>query len=113
MSVEATVEQFGLQALDDIKAALAEKWDLLTPEQKASAARAAKRVIELEIKKKTGEDVTDDLEFVKTTIGEFKVAGEIAATSAFQNAFWTGVNKALEALGSFLAGAGKGLIPGL
>ena len=113
MSIEATVEQNGLQALPNIKESLAEKWDLLTDEQKASATRAAKRVVELEIKKKIGEDVDDDLAFVKATVGEFQVAGEIAATSAFQEAFWNGVNKALEALGSFLAGAGKGLIPGL
>jgi hypothetical protein len=120
MSVEATVEQFGLQALDNIKTKLADKWDALTPEQKQSAARAAKRVVKLDLQRRTliasGGDLTqntEDLEFVKVTISEFEIAGEIALTSAFQEAFWEGVNKALEALGSFLVGAGKGIIPGL
>ena len=120
MSLDATVEQFGLQALDNIKTKLADRWDALTNEQKQAAARSAKRVVQLELRlktlKATGGDPTEtlsDLEFVKVTVSEFVVAGEVALTSAFQEAFWEGVNKALEALGSFLAGAGKGIIPGL
>lgn len=120
MSLEATVEQFGLQALDNIKTKMADRWDALTVEQKKSAARSAKRVVEINLQLKTTKasggdtkELEEDLEFVKVTISEFTVAGEIALTSAFQEAFWEGVNKALEALGSFLAGAGKGIIPGL
>lgn len=120
MSIEATTEQFGLQALDNIKAKLGDKWDILTVEQKKAATRAAKRVVELDLQLRTleasGGDKTEtieDLEFVKVTISEFHVAGEIALTSAFQEAFWEGTNKALEALGTFLVGAGKGIIPGL
>jgi len=120
---EETIVKYAVEAITDIQADLGDKWDLFTDDQKTSAGNAARRVIELEIKKKqlqaTGASaadisaVNDDLDFVKVTVGEFKVAGEIGLASAFEAAFWKGVNKAVEALGSFLAGAGKGLIPGL
>lgn len=118
-----TIERFALEAMASLQESLADKWDLVTDDQKKAAARAARRVIELEFEKKqlqvSGASAAeiaannDDLEFVKVTVSEFTVAAEVATASAFQEAFWTGVNKALEALGSFLAGAGKGLIPGL
>jgi len=97
-------------AIDEIKDTLKDKWDDLAEDKQDSLKRAAKRLVELEFKKRVkGENVDADIAFVKTTIDGFKLAGEIAA----YDAFWKGVNKALEALGSFLAGAGKNLIPGL
>ena len=122
MSVEL-VEEYALAAVGDIKETLKDKWDLYTREQKAAAQRAASRVIDLDLRRRLLEAqgasaadlnaVKEDLEFVKTTVSEFKVAGQIGLAAVFEAAFWKGVNKALEALGSFLAGAGKGLIPGL
>ncbi len=110
MSVEETIETHAVMAVDEIKEQLGDKWNLLTDAQRASATRSAKRVVQLEWKKRVeGKDVTEDLAFVVATVGEFKMAGEIALHSAF----WSGVNKALEALGSFLVGAGASLIPGL
>lgn len=110
MSAEETIASHAMLALDDMKKTLGDKWVLLTDAQQASAARAAKRVVELEWEKRVnGVDIAEDLAFVVATVGEFKMAGEIALYSAF----WSGVNKALEALGSFLVGAGKSLIPGL
>lgn len=117
------IKPFALEAVADIQTELGDKWALFSPFQKASAQRAATRVLELRVKKKqlqaSGASamdiaaVTEDLEFVKVTVSEFKVAGQIGLASAFEEAFWKGVNKAVEALGSFLVGAGKGIIPGL
>jgi hypothetical protein len=114
------ITAFVLDAITDIEATLGEKWALLTLEQRTAAHRAVKRVLELEIRLKqlqaSGADVTevnDDLDFVKVTVSEFTVAGQIGFADAFEKAFWKGVDKALAALGSFLVGAGKGLIPGL
>jgi len=110
MSVEGAIATHSKIALDEIKDVLGDKWDGLSEEQKTAATRAATRIVELEWKAKTtGEDVSEDLEFVKTTVSQFKLAGEIA----LYDAFWKGMTKALEALGHFLVGAGKSLIPGL
>ncbi len=110
MSVEEAIENHTVMAVDEMKRQLGDKWDLLTDAQQASAARASERVVKLEWKKRVnGEDIDEDLAFVVATIGEFKMAGEVA----LYDAFWSGVTKALEALGSFLAGAGMSLIPGL
>jgi hypothetical protein len=121
--VSETIDIYVLEALGYIQEEAGEMWGRLTEEEEAAAARAARRVLEINIQLKQARarganaaevaSLNEDLEFVKVTVGEFKVAGELALTSAFQAAFWKGVNKALEALGSFLAGAGKGLIPGL
>lgn len=110
MSVEGAIETHFQIAFKEIKDTLGVKWDCFTETQKNSVTRAVKRIIELEWKAKTtGEDVSEDLEFVKTTVSQFKLAGEIA----LYDAFWKGVTKALEALGAFLVGAGKSLLPGL
>ncbi len=110
MSAEEAIETHVGIAVDEMKRLLGDKWDLLTDAQQSSAARSATRVVQLEWKKRVdGKDVDEDLAFVVATVGEFKMAGEIA----LYDAFWEGVNKALEALGSFLVGAGASLIPGL
>ena len=110
MSIDGAIETHAAIAVDEIKNLLGDKWEGLTPEQRVSAVRSAKRVVELEWEQRVNHvDVTEDLAFVTATVGEFKMAGEIA----LHDAFWKGVNKALEALGSFLVGAGKSLIPGL
>lgn len=112
--------KFGKEAFTNVKEELGERWNLLTEEQKDSAERATMRIVELELKLTTeqaaGQSTTEtenDLNFVKVTVDEFKIAGRVAAMDTFQDSFWKGVNKALEALGSFLAGAGKSLVPGL
>lgn len=107
---EKTINEHAEIALNEIQEALGDKWATLFEEQQRAAARSARRLVELEFKKRTGEDVSDaDIAFVRTTVEGFKLAGEIA----LYDAFWKGMNKAFEALGSFLVGAGKGLIPGL
>jgi len=110
MSLEGAIETHALIILDDIKDTLGDKWNEIPSKHRAAAERSARRIVELEWQKRTGSiDVDSDLEFVKTTVAGFKLAGEIA----LYNAFWEGVNKGLEALGSFLVGAGKSLLPGL
>lgn len=110
MSVEGAVETHAKMAVDEIQNILGEKWAALTEAQRESAARASKRIVQLEWRKRVnGVDVDEDLQFVRATVNQFKLAGEVA----LYDAFWEGVNKALEALGSFLVGAGKSLIPGV
>lgn len=109
MSEESLINEYAEKGLNGIKERLGKKWNSFTDEQRDSALRAAKRVIQLEIKKMQGKDVAIELRFVKVTMGEF----ELAAKIAFADIFWEEMNKALEAFGSFLAGVGKGLIPGL
>lgn len=110
MSLEGALETHTLIAIDEMKKQMGDKWNQLPERHIKAATRAARRIVELEWKKRTTDaNVAEDLDFVTTTVGEFKMAGEIALHSAF----WSGVNKALEALGSFLVGAGKSLIPGL
>ena len=110
VSKEGAIETHAIIALNEMKETMGEAWAKITPEQQKAATRASRRVVELEWKKRVdGADVDEDLAFVVATVGEFKMAGEIA----LHDAFWAGVNKALEALGSFLVGAGKSLIPGL
>jgi len=107
---EQIIDEHAKIALDEIMGSLGDKWNTITDEHKRAAARSARRLVELEFKKRTGEDVSDaDIAFVKVTVEGFKLAGEIA----LYDAFWKGLNKAFEALGSFLVGAGKSLVPGL
>ena len=110
MSPEEVIKDHAKLAFDEIKEALGDKWDNLSDDYKDSAKRAAERLVKLEWKKRVqGEDVDEDIKFVKTTVDEFKMAGEIM----LYDAFWKGVDRALQALGSFLVGAGKSLVPGL
>ena len=85
-------EQLG-SFTDDLKGRLKEDYDKLTDEQKDAATRAAKRLIELELRKTKGEDVSEDLAFVKVTVAEFVVACELSVANAFKEAFWTALEK--------------------
>lgn len=110
MSVEGAIETHALMIVDEVKSKLGAGWNNFTDTQRASVVRAAKRITQLEWEKRVnGKDVSEDLVFVKTTIDEFRMAGEVL----LYDAFWEGVVKAFEALGSFLVGAGASLIPGL
>jgi hypothetical protein len=102
-------EKFAKEAFDNIKAAAGDKWDNFTDAQKDAAKRSAARLVELSIQERQGITVTDERTFIEVTVNGFKLAGQIA----LYDAFWEGLNKALEALGSFLAGVGKGLLPGV
>lgn len=93
-----TVERFGAEAIQNIQDELGDQWAQLTESQRASARRAARRLVELELREKRGEDVEQSKKFVQTTVDGFKLVGEIA----LYNAFTKGVAKALEALASFL-----------
>ena len=114
MTVEL-VKEYGDQALAHIQNAMEDRWDLLTEPQKSSVERSSKRLVQLDLQKRDGKDVEDDLEFVKTTVNELKLMMEIAVSDIFFEAFWKGVDKALAALSTFLITAGKATlgIPGL
>ena len=106
---QGILKEYTDKGLEGIKKRLGDKWDSFTNAQRQSAERAARRVVKLDIDRRLGKDVVDQLRFVKVTIGEFEIASKIAIADIF----WEEMNKTLESLGSFLAGVGKGLIPGL
>lgn len=112
---EDLIKEFGDQALANIQVDMGERWNLLTDAQRSSTERSMKRLIELDLKQRAGEDVAEDLAFVKATVNEIKLASEIAVSDIFWDAFWRGLNKALDALGTFLVSAGKTALglPGL
>ena len=112
---EELIKEFGDQAFSHIQIEMGDRWNLLTDGQKSATERSMKRLISLDIKKRAGEDVDEDLKFVTATVNEIKLAMEIAASDIFWTAFWDGVNKALAALGTFLVSAGKSALglPGL
>jgi hypothetical protein len=112
---EELVKEYGDQAFSHIQIEMGDRWNLLTDAQKSSTERSMKRLVALDIKKRAGEDVDEDLAFVKSTVNEIKLAAEIAVSDIFWTAFWNGVDKALAALGTFLVSAGKSALglPGL
>lgn len=89
--------------LDEIRNTATSSWKSLTEAQKTSLERASRRWLELSILEKSGKDVISQKLFVQTTLNDFKLAGEIAV----HDAFWKGVAKALDILGTFLAKAGS------
>lgn len=103
-------ESLAGEVIEEVQAALGDDYDSLTDEQKESIRWTAEKVLELRIRVKTGEvGAEEKLEAVESTVQDWKVWGEIGADAAF----WKGVQVVAETLGSFLAGAGRGLIPGL
>jgi len=111
--IEDAAVPYVADAIGEIREILEGQWDELTDEQKTSATRAAKRLLTLKAHQTAGKDVTEDLEFVKVTVQEFVGAGEISLATAFEAAFWKGVNKAADAFGTFLGGAGRVLLNGI
>lgn len=111
--IKDAAKPFVEDAIGDLRLSLEGDWELLTDEQKKSASRAAERVLVLLAQDKAGKDIREDLEFVKATVAEFVVAGEIAVATAFEEAFWEAVDKASNAFGTFLGNTGKALLKGL
>jgi len=109
------VKEYGDQALANLQVDMGDRWNLLTDAQKSATERSMKRLVALDLKKRAGEDVDDDLKFVRATVNEIKLAAEIAVSDIFWDAFWKGLNKALDALGTFLVSSGKAALglPGL
>lgn len=95
--------------LDDIKTALKGEWDSLPEAHKESAARAAKRLVQLKAKELRGEDVSVQRQFVQTTVEGFKLAGQIKLYNAFNEV----MESALKRVGGILADIAKDSIPGL
>lgn len=108
MSAEL-VKDWTKQAFESTKEQMGEEWDNVTDAQKESLQRALKRHVQLKIKEHNGEDVSDQLAFVDTTINGFKLAGQIKLYSVTKSV----LGEVLEGLGKFLAGVVKGTIPGL
>jgi len=110
---EGQAKDLGLKVFYDVKNSLGDDWDGLTEDQKQSIAHVAEKIMELELRQKAGEDVTAKLEAVSSTIQDWKVWGELAV----EEAFWKGVQKVAETIGSFLAAfateALKRIVPGV
>ena len=112
MDAAQLAERYGKEAVGNIKKSLAERWDLLTLDEKASIQRACHRFIELNLRGTTGVDTAEDLEFVRVTVEQFEFAARISAEDTFTDTFWEGVSKAMTALGTFLVNMGKAIILG-
>jgi hypothetical protein len=102
------VKDWTEKAFKTIQIELGAEWDNVTGAQKASLKRALKRSVQLKIKESKGEDVSDQLAFIDTTINGFKLAGQVKLYSVTKSV----LGEVLEGLGKFLAGVAKGLIPG-
>ena len=109
MSNSELIKEWSDKALVKLKNEMQAEWDNVSGAQKQSAKRAIKRAIQLKIKEAKGEDVSDQLAFVNTTITGFKLAGQIRLYSVTKSV----LGEILEGLGKFLAGVVKGSIPGL
>lgn len=93
-------------AISEAQSLAGKAWNDLTQPQKASLERAARRWLELSTREKQGQDVTAAKLFVKVTLDEFKLAGQIVV----HDAFWKGVEKGLDLLGTFLGKAGAAFL---
>lgn len=93
-------------AVSEISDIAGNAWSSLSQDQKASLERAARRWLELTTREKAGENVTAQKLFVQTTLNEFKLAGQVVV----HDAFWKGVEKALDLLGTFLGKAGAAFL---
>ena len=103
----------GDDVVNEVKTTLGADYDSLTDEQKDAIKRTGAKLMELQLRARSGEDVTEKLQAVESTVQDWKVWGAISASEAF----YAGVQKVAKTLGTFLGGfaaeaAGR-LVPGL
>jgi len=103
------VKEWSEKGLEKIKNEMQAEWDNISATHKSALTRAVKRSVQLKIKESKGEDVSDQLAFVDTTLNGFRLAGQIRLYSVAKSV----LGDILEALGKFLIGLAKGTIPGL
>lgn len=104
----------GKEILHDMQVSIGDDWDSITDEQKESMARVAQRAVELPLRIKIETDpikkadLEAQLEATLSTVKDWKTWSELA----LEDAFWAGVKRVAETLGSFLMGATLKLITG-
>jgi len=95
------------EILNNMKTSIGDDWSSLTAQQKESIARVALRTAELPLKIKIETDpikkadLEAQLEATLSTVKDWKTWSELA----LEDAFWKGVKRVSESLGSFLMGA--------
>jgi len=103
----------GNDIVSTIRESLGDDYENLTDEQKESIKWAASKTIELQLRAKSGEDVTEKLQALESTVRDWKVWGEFG----LEDAFWKGVQEVAKTFGSFLGGfaveAASRIVPGL
>lgn len=103
----------GKDVVSEIRGSLKEDYESLTQEQKDSIKWAASKSFELQLREKSGEDVSEKKQALESTVRDWRVWGEFG----LEDAFWKGVQQVSKAVGSFLGGfaveAASRIIPGL
>lgn len=106
--------------LNEIEVALGDEWADVPAQTKDDIKLAALRVGQLALEERAGKDVSAKMALLRSVVLDFKAAGKfksaVAAEKA-QQAFWKGVSKVAESIGTFLltfaGGALKGLTGGV
>lgn len=102
--------------LNEVQTALADEWDSVSEQTKDDIKLAALRIGQLTLEAQTGKDVTQKVALLKSIVLDFKAAGKfksaVAAEKA-QRAFWEGVGRVAEGIGTFLKTVAIGGLKGL
>lgn len=108
--------QMGNGILAQVKEQLKDEWDSVPQETKDDLEKLALRVGELTAKKLTGQDVDRQMALVMSTVKDFELAGKFATKQVAvkaQQAFWEGVKRVGETLGSFLGAFARAGLKGI
>lgn len=100
-------QDLGKDVLNSVKDDLGGEWDLLTDVEKETLERNSKKYMELKLREKLGEDVSEQLAAVDSVILDFRTQGAIAVSAAFVK----GVQQAGALLGAFLLGNLPSILP--
>ena len=101
----SSAAELGRQVLADVQTSLGDDYETLSAAQKASIEQTATMLMgkQLELSTQPGAERTAELEAqiqaLESTVQDWKVWGVLA----LEDAFWEGVKRAAETLGSFLA----------
>lgn len=116
MDLQAAAKKVADEVLMEMRTALHDEWDRLSAELKQDITATAIRAGELTLREYSGEDVTAQMAVVHATVRNFKVIGQLKSAvvaERVENAFWKGVSKVAESLGTFLRIFGQGALKGV
>ena len=101
-----TIDALSLAFKRDITSEVERVKDSWTPEERLACDQATRRMVDLMLREKCGEDVKENVMILKATIQNWKVAGMSELATAFEN----GAKKALTLLGVFAGAAIRTLV---
>jgi len=99
---------FKEQIVNQLKSDLGDLWDQLNNEDRNQLEYCARRMGELSVRKFAGEDVDEDIRFVKASISNLTCSQRIVV----EQKFWTTFHKVVGLAGTFLGKLAKTFIPG-